>query len=546
VKISGPILRIYQTLHTWAGISAGLFLFIAFYAGSLTMFKEPIDRWVTPPIERMKMIEIDQYDALIDQVMVTFPQARQEFTLHFSDTENVIAPLSWYPGDVGKELKLSSGHHYASLDQNNQLSYQEKIPSALAELIDLLHRTAGIPYFMGDDYLGVYILGVAAIVYFLALVSGVIILLPTLVRSLFSLRIGKTAGRFWLDAHNIIGVTSLPFHIVISLTAIIFAFHDQFYDALETVVYKEQPMFIRADAPIEVYPIDKLLPIATLIKIVGEEAPNMAISKMDFFSLDSANATVRVAISSPQHMVSGAYTGYLGLNPYTGMVTMSSMLPGKEGLWGGIVSKFFSLHFGSFGGAFVRWIYFGLGLAGAFIFYSGNLLWLEKRRKKQKFNNAAPVQKVSCKILANLTVGVCLGSIAGVAISLISTKWLYHFAYQSNQASLFIYYFVFVFAISWAFWRGAARSAVDLLMLCGAACFLIPVTSVAAHLVNTPTLWANTNIESFVIDGMGLLLSCLFLYLAKLTHKRAVSSTTDSVWSEENAPEKVVIATQSC
>ncbi|WP_208511462.1 PepSY domain-containing protein, partial [Variovorax paradoxus] len=42
-------LRTYKTVHTWAGIVAGLALFIAFYAGALTMFKGPLDRWATPP-----------------------------------------------------------------------------------------------------------------------------------------------------------------------------------------------------------------------------------------------------------------------------------------------------------------------------------------------------------------------------------------------------------------------------------------------------------------------------------------------------------------
>ena len=42
-------IRIYKSVHTWAGIVSGLALFIAFYAGALTVFKEPIRRWSTPP-----------------------------------------------------------------------------------------------------------------------------------------------------------------------------------------------------------------------------------------------------------------------------------------------------------------------------------------------------------------------------------------------------------------------------------------------------------------------------------------------------------------
>ncbi len=40
-------------------------------------------------------------------------------------------------------------------------------------------------------------------------------------------------------------------------------------------------------------------------------------------------------------------------------------------------SAIFGLHFGSFGNLSLRWLYFLLGLAGAFLFYSGNLLYIE-------------------------------------------------------------------------------------------------------------------------------------------------------------------------
>jgi uncharacterized iron-regulated membrane protein len=32
----------------------------------------------------------------------------------------------------------------------------------------------------------------------------------------------------WLDLHNVLGILSLPFHLIMALTAVVFAFHDQF------------------------------------------------------------------------------------------------------------------------------------------------------------------------------------------------------------------------------------------------------------------------------------------------------------------------------
>src|SRR3546814_20650180 len=41
--------------------------------------------------------------------------------------------------------------------------------------------------------------------------------------------------RMWLDLQNVLGLLSLPFHIIMALTSVVFAFHDQFYDAQDAV-----------------------------------------------------------------------------------------------------------------------------------------------------------------------------------------------------------------------------------------------------------------------------------------------------------------------
>ena len=49
MKIRSDIIKVYKDVHIWIGIVSGLMLFIAFYAGSVTMFEKPLERWATPP-----------------------------------------------------------------------------------------------------------------------------------------------------------------------------------------------------------------------------------------------------------------------------------------------------------------------------------------------------------------------------------------------------------------------------------------------------------------------------------------------------------------
>ncbi len=81
MKVSSDILRVYKALHSWVGIGTGL-LFIGFFAGTLTMFKQPLDRWSAPPAQQLAMVNTDELNTLVSGVMQQFPDARQQLVVH--------------------------------------------------------------------------------------------------------------------------------------------------------------------------------------------------------------------------------------------------------------------------------------------------------------------------------------------------------------------------------------------------------------------------------------------------------------------------------
>ncbi len=534
MKIASDILRVYRSLHTWVGITAGLLLFIGFYAGSLTMFKQPLDRWISPPQQRLAPLSPAQLDLLVPQVLAIHPGVAKEFTLQLQDSENISAPMIWSQGESGRELAINAPRWQASFSADGKLVTEAIKPSRFGDLVDMLHRTAGVPGFLGDDYLGVYLLGVAGVMYFLALVSGLMLLLPTLVKDFFALRRGKNNKRFWLDAHNVIGISSLPFHLVISLTVIVFAFHDQLYQALGQVVYADQPMFTPPKAALHTYPLEQLLPVSRLVAGVEAEAPGFVVTDLLYMNLDTTRPMVRAGIYQAEALVHGPVTAYVGINPFTGEITNTSMLPGKADTWGGLVNYFFALHYGSYGGDLVRWGYFVMGLGGAFLFYTGNLLWIESRRKRDR-GAGIRVQPRATRIMAALTLGVSLGSILGVCLALVSGKWVWAFslAYQLpvnlNQAYLWVYYTSFLACLLFAFWRGPAQAAWQLLAGCSSACLLIPITSLLA-LVPGLGFWAYSSTASLAVDLIGFSFALLFALAAYHSRRRAHHGTADSIW----------------
>jgi uncharacterized iron-regulated membrane protein len=531
MKIRSDIIRIYQSLHVWTGIITGLVLFIGFYAGSLTMFKPQIDNWLTPPSQTLAYVPTPQLDSLVSQVLHQDSSAQKGFTLYLQNSAGSHSAIQWFKQDVGRELHLDAQQWHGSLDENGQLISHEVLPSVLAELIDYLHRTAGIPGETGHEHLGVYILGVAAVLYFLAIVSGLILLLPSLVKSFFALRRNKGQSRFWLDAHNVIGITSLPFHLVISLTVVVFAFHDQIYDSLGAIL-DDGPQLSRP-AQVNQYPLSQLLPVNTLIEQAQAITPDVKATQLTYMNLDGQRPMVRVSLFNETHLMRGPITDYAFIHPFSGQVINSTLTPGEEGLWARLVSSFFALHFGSFGGDFVRWSYFLLGLGGAFLFYSGNLLWLESRRKKfsQKAPGVLPSQRKDCIAIANATVGICLGSIAGVAITMTAAKLFYGRVDNINHVSVFVYYLVFLSCIAWAFICGPAKAAVNLQYFCAISTATIPLLSLIALLAPASGLWTSTTSGAIGVDIVALITAIIFGYFARLTRQRGLEGPRDSVWS---------------
>jgi uncharacterized iron-regulated membrane protein len=530
MKVPSDLLKAYKGLHTWTGIVAGVVLFIGFWAGALTMFKEPLDRWVSAgAVSAMPPTVLD--DRLLPEVLTRHAVAAEEIRVNLQPAEHRPAPIGWVQGAEGHGVELGGTHWWAGRDATGQLQVHTQAASPLGEWVDLLHRTAGVPGHLGDDYLGVYVMGVAAVLYFLALVSGVVVLLPTLVKDFFAVRPGANRKRFWLDVHNVLGITSLPFHLVISLTVVVFAFHDQFYGALEQVVYGRQPMFTPPAAQAPERDPARLMPLSQVLARVQQEAPGFAPTELLYMRLNSPRPMVRVALAHPNAIVHGPRTAYLVLQPYTGQVLNDSMLPGRESTWSAPVNLFFALHFGSYGGEWVRWLYAVLGLMGAALFYTGNLLWLETRRKRQRADIPTVSQPRASRVMAVLTVGGCLGSVLGVGVALIAGKWGRDTTLEATALYLSSYYLTWGLCLVWTALRGVGRAAPELLGACAVVSLGVSASSVLVDGAAAWRAWQAGSAAPLTVDALALLAALAWAWAAMRTRQRVAQAGPDTLWA---------------
>lgn len=516
------IIRTYKSVHTWTGIVAGLFLFVSFYAGALTVFEQPLQRWASPPA-KVEATGLDQAQDLIALTNSVRTDSRREFTLHLGEGRDIPARLTWQKSRDDDE-PLSS-----SLTEDGGILVARLHPSPLAQFIDDLHRSGGLPV---DHELGAAFMGVVSGLYLLALVSGLIILLPSLVKDLFALRIGPNLKRMWMDAHNLVGLISLPFHIIIALSAVVFGLHDELYDALDRVVYEGNlPKIMRNTSPLASIQRDRrpaeMLPPDQLLARVHALAPEFKPFALEYRDAGTRGASVRVWGKDERYLMRAR--GMVAMSPVTGEIVNTDYLPGHQSGYSAVVAAFFALHFGSFGGPTVKWGYLALGLAGAFLFYSGNLLWIESRRRKERHADGPAEQSRTTARMAALTVGVCLGCIAGVSVAMIAGKALHSRVADLDLWLRCIYFAVFALCLGWAFARGAGRAGPELAWLAAAATAAIPATDLLALAMPSLGLWAWG--DSWGIDAVALAGALTLVWLGRAARRRARSGPADSVWA---------------
>lgn len=538
MKVRTDILRLAKELHTWVGICAGILLFICFFAGGLSMFQHDLSKWATPPQQSLNTVEFHQYNDLVSQVQQQYPEAQKSFQINLNSKEFHYAPIQWQPAQSQAHddhaFDTDQSAMLATLKPDGTLQVEQENLSKLGWLIEQLHETAGIPGMLGHHTLGVYVMGVVSVLYFLALMTGLIVLLPTLVKDYFAIRKGKNKKRFWLDAHNVIGITSLPFHILISVTVIVFAFHDLFYDGLGQLVSKGKPLFERP-ATVQIAEPVPPLDVEKILLQIQQQAQGYEVSSVSFNNLDQpAKASARVSLYSPDQMLRGDNFDVMFFNPYQPAPYSTANLNTQSSGLDQLIRSMFSLHFGNYGGDFTRWLYLALGLGGAFLFYSGNILWIESRIKRQKNPNLVPpAQRKDVQFIANLTIGACLGTVFGIVMSMLIGRWAYVLSpelHSINAWFMYIYYAIFIFSLMLSFVLGAARAFPTLLLSIVIVLLLMPLTSAIALLLPEIGLWSSSS-SLWWVDVFAILFSGLFFRFYRQAQARVQSAEVGTLWS---------------
>ncbi len=388
----GSFRRSMAWLHTWSGLVVSWLLYFIFLTGTLGYFDVEIDRWMKPELPYQGELvpypqAIAAAQALLDREA---PSARQ-WTLTLPETRNPYLHVEWQgAGGAGEaDFDLAGNRVDTRSTGGGQWLYE------------LHFRLHYLPI-----ELAYWIVCIVSMVMLVALVSGVVVHRRIFVE-FFTFRPGK-GRRSWLDLHNLLSVSALPFHLMITYSGLLFlqstympipfaaeygderpayeAFSDEFFGPSHI-----EPTGVQAPA------VDLALILDHAARRLGEDHAIRLVTV--YHPNDAASVTRLIRMIGP----SVARSDRLYYATSTGEPLDA---PLTDGFAKDVRMALVNLHEGLFAGAFLRWLYFVSGLVGTAMIATGLVIWAQKRGERKR---RSPGQIRAHTLVERLNWGVILG-----------------------------------------------------------------------------------------------------------------------------------------
>ncbi|TQD40368.1 PepSY domain-containing protein [Lysobacter aestuarii] len=417
-------------LHTWFGLVLGFVLMAAFFFGALSVFDREIDRWSIPST-RFEPQAMPAFDAVLRPAferMQPAPAAVAAMAPRVDGPmpERYDTVVSWsaYTTHRDPVLALYAGYQVPNAKDPEEAiwAYGTIDPRDGTPLPDdRLKIGSGFFYPMHYSLtldwknLGIWIVGLSALVMLAALASGVV-MHRRLFREWFTFRPGKARLRSVLDLHNLTGVVALPFHFFFAFTGLLIFAAAYYFPVGHTQLHELHDLHadlearqtglphLRAGVPAGLADVDAMVAEARrrwqargmagdvgflVLQHVGDANGHVSVYRA---------GTDRIALVG-QAIHFRASTGELLHEdpPATAVARASEFLTG--------------LHLQHFRHWLLRWLYVFGGLAGAVCIATGFVFFVEKRKRQHAKQGHQGARVVDALAVAAVT-GMLLATLA--------------------------------------------------------------------------------------------------------------------------------------
>jgi len=357
--------RRWSIVHTWSSLICTLFLLMLAVTGLPLIFHHEIDH-LLGDAQHYREMPADTPRLDLEQLARAAEAHRPgEVMQYFGwDDEDPNGVMAITAATAGTEPNSS---HTFALDARTGEALE--MPSANGGFMMVMLR---LHVDMYANLPGKLLLAFMGLLFVVAIVSGTVLYAPFMRKLEFGqVRVNKSRRTRWLDLHNLIGVVTLTWALVVGVTGVISACADLLIaswrnDALATMIapYKDAP------------PLTQRAPATRLLEIAESAAPGM---QADFIAFPgtrfSSEHHYAVFLKGNTHLTAHLATPVL-IDAQTLQVTAVVERPWYMDALG--MSQ--PLHFGDYGGMPMKILWAVLDVLTIIVLGSGVYLWWVRRR----------------------------------------------------------------------------------------------------------------------------------------------------------------------
>lgn len=357
--------RRWSIVHTWSSLICTLFLLMLAVTGLPLIFHHEIDH-LLGDAPHYKEMPADTPRLDLEQLARAAEAHRPgEVMQYFGwDDEDPNGVMAITAATAGTEPNSS---HTFALDARTGEALE--MPSANGGFMMVMLR---LHVDMYANLPGKLLLAFMGLLFMVAIVSGTVLYAPFMRKLEFGqVRVNKSTRTRWLDLHNLIGVVTLTWALVVGVTGVISACADLLIaswrnDALATMIapYKDAP------------PLTQRAPATRLLEIAESAAPGM---QADFIAFPgtrfSSEHHYAVFLKGNTHLTAHLATPVL-IDAQSLQVTAVVERPWYMDALG--MSQ--PLHFGDYGGMPMKVLWAVLDVLTIIVLGSGVYLWWVRRR----------------------------------------------------------------------------------------------------------------------------------------------------------------------
>ncbi len=399
-------------LHTWSGLIFGWVLYFMFLTGTLGYFDTEIDRWMKPELSPAsnQINPLDVTKTLLPVLEKSAPGANS-WTIAFAIDRNQPYPQIFWNNASLDSGAVSKNGNISEID----LATGKTIPSRATNGGQTLYRMHYRLHYL-PTLTAYWLVGLLSMFMLAALVTGVIIHKRIFI-DFFKFR-PKRGLTSWLDAHNVLSVMALPFHLMITYSGLVFM--GSIYMPLIISGFYDGGLKARAEYSRELRPPIEIIeaigtptkhaPLAPIFNTVNTRWGSNRIRYVEFHNPGDENARIVFTENIDDSVI--YQTEQLIFDAISG--NLLRIVPTERSSIKNTSSLLTSLHEGLFAKPLLRWFYFLSGLLGAGMIATGLILWAAKRRIKAERNKHSQTLR-GLSLVERLNIGTIIGLPTAIA-----------------------------------------------------------------------------------------------------------------------------------